>query len=71
MHWFFTKDSTNKDYYHKTSDHSLQILMDCPNVLVRDFKSQVANSSINIQHPPHMDVFMLAIKQRLESPKVV
>jgi hypothetical protein len=31
----------------------------------------MANFNINIQHPPHMDVFMLVIKQRLESPKVV
>ncbi len=45
--------------------------MDYPNVLAKEFKGQVANSSINIWHPPHMDCFMLAIKQRLESPKVV
>jgi hypothetical protein len=45
--------------------------MDCPNVLVKDFKGQMANSNINMRHPPHMNAFILAIKQRLESPKVV
>jgi predicted glycoside hydrolase/deacetylase ChbG (UPF0249 family) len=45
--------------------------MDCPNVLVRDFKGQMANSSINMWHPSHIDAFMLVTKQRLESPKVL
>jgi hypothetical protein len=40
-------------------------------VLAKDLKSQMANFGINIQHPPHMDDFMLAIKQKLESPKVI
>jgi hypothetical protein len=43
--------------------------VDCPNVLVKDLKGQVANSGINNWHPPHMNALKFAIKQRLESPK--
>jgi len=63
--------SSKNIFYHKASDHSFQIPVDYPNVLARDFKGQVENSNINIQHQSHMDVFMLVIKQRLESPKIV
>jgi hypothetical protein len=44
--------------------------MDCPNVLVKDLKGQMANFNINNWHQPHMDVLKFAMKQRLESPKV-
>ncbi len=56
-------------FCHKVIDHNLQILVDCSNVLVKDLKGQVANSSLNNWHPLHMNAFKFAIKQRLESPK--
>jgi len=73
VHWFFTRDSTTTktSFYHKTNNHYFQILVYYPNVLAKNLKGQVPNFGINISHPLHMDISMLAIKQRFESLKTI